>query len=77
MTSPTPAVGRIAHFQTHGTADGAFVSEARAAIISDLPEVGDGIVGLTVFHPTGVFFKGDVPYAETPTPGHWSWPPRT
>ncbi|QOC56083.1 hypothetical protein SEA_CLOWN_85 [Gordonia phage Clown] len=34
-------------------------------------------VGLAVLNPTGMFFNQLVPYAETPTPGHWNWPPRT
>lgn len=33
-------------------------------------------VGLCVLNPTGQFFNRDVPYADTPTPGHWNWPPR-
>ncbi|WKW87201.1 hypothetical protein SAVBUCKETDAWG_75 [Gordonia phage Savbucketdawg] len=34
-------------------------------------------VSLAVLNPTGMFFNQAVPYAETPTPGHWNWPPRT
>ena len=33
-------------------------------------------VGLAVLNPTGMYFNRDVPFAETPTPGRWNWPPR-
>lgn len=33
-------------------------------------------VSLAVFDPRNIGFEGAVPYAEVPTPGHWSWPPR-
>lgn len=35
------------------------------------------IASLTVLAPAGIFFNETVPYAEEPTPGHWSWPPRS
>ncbi|MGW4648059.1 hypothetical protein [Kitasatospora sp. NPDC004289] len=35
------------------------------------------IASLAVLNPTGLLFDEDVPYAAEPTPGHWSWPPRT
>lgn len=41
-----------------------------------LPPDGYPRLSLAVLNPTGLFFDTDVPYAETPTPGHWSWPPR-
>ena len=34
-------------------------------------------VSLCVLNPTGMFFDENVEFSETPTPGHWSWPPRT
>lgn len=38
-------------------------------------------VSLAVLNPTGLHFNqgpnGEgIPYADTPTPGHWNWPPR-
>ncbi len=33
------------------------------------------IASLAVLNPTGLFFNENVPYAQEPTPGHWSWPP--
>jgi len=41
---------------------------------ADLPK--KTLVGLCVLNPTGMFFNPGVPFAETPTPGHWNWPPR-
>ncbi|MGW4802987.1 hypothetical protein [Kitasatospora sp. NPDC004272] len=35
------------------------------------------LASLAVINPTGLFFDENVPYAEEPTPGCWSWPPRT
>ena len=75
-TAQAPSLGRIVHYKSQGSMTGAFEAETYSAIISRLPEAGGEIVGLTVFQPIGVFYKGAVPYAETPTPGHWSWPPR-
>lgn len=40
------------------------------------PQPGAPMVGLAVLNPEGMFFNRGVPYAEEPTPGHWSWPPR-
>lgn len=80
---PAPSIGRVVHYQSYGTPGGEYLPEPRAAIIT---EVGSeqpaanykpaGAVGLCVLNPTGLFFNRDVPYADTPTPGHWNWPPR-
>lgn len=77
----TPTIGRTVHYQSYGTPGGEYGSEPRAAIITAVfngqdEETGDGFVSLAVLNPTGLFFHQAVPYAETPTPGHWSWPPR-
>jgi hypothetical protein len=80
-----PSVGRIVHYQAYGTPGGEYPSAPRAAIVTevgptpgnDRPEnAGANLVGLCVLNPTGQFFNRDVPYSETPKPGHWSWPPR-
>ena len=34
-------------------------------------------VELVVLNPTGLFFNREVPFADPPKPGCWSWPPRT
>lgn len=71
-----PSVGRIVHMTSRGSADGQFPPAARAAVITEVLDADAGRVHLCVLNPTGVFHDLDVPYAEEPTPGHWSWPPR-
>ncbi|AEK10013.1 hypothetical protein FDH96_gp102 [Mycobacterium phage Rey] len=78
-----PSIGRIVHYHSYGTPGGEYLSEARAAIITAVYEDGHELadpskvhVGLAVLNPTGMFFNQLVPFAEEPTPGHWSWPPR-
>lgn len=73
MTQQQPTVGRIVHYHSYGTPGGEYLPEARAAIIT---EVTGNTVGVAVLNPTGMFFKQDLPYAPTPKPGHWTWPPR-
>lgn len=70
----TPSIGRVVHYQSYGTPGGEYLAEPRAAIITAVND--DGTVGLCVLNPTGQFFNTSVPGAETPTPGHWNWPPR-
>lgn len=74
----TPSIGRIVHYQSYGTPGGEYLPEPRAAVISEVFDQDDnpGGVSLVVLNPSGLFFNQDVPYAETPTPGHWNWPPR-
>jgi len=81
-----PTVGRIVHYASHGTplrGDGsqAYVSECRAAVITEVPEgVEDPqTVGLCVLNPTGMFFNRTVPYhdgGEAHAGGSWHWPER-
>ena len=77
-----PTIGRIVHYQSFGTPGGEYLPETRAAIITEVhdddpvPESGVPYVGLCILNPTGQFFNRNVRYAETPTPGCWSWPPR-
>lgn len=84
---PTPSVGQIVHYVSHGTpvrADGTqeFTSECRAALITavrELPnEAHSGIVDLCVLNPSGFFFCSNVPYvlASQQTGGTWHWPER-
>lgn len=85
----TPTVGRIVHYQSHGTPGGEYLAEARAAIVTAVHPCpagsrglcaddycGGDTVSLAVLNPSGLFFDQAVPYADTPTPGHWTWPPR-
>ncbi|ANA85381.1 hypothetical protein SEA_PHLOP_77 [Gordonia phage Phlop] len=78
-----PTVGRIVHYQSYGTPGGEYLPEPRAAIVTAVDdsygtsEDPETRVSLCVVNPTGLFFKENLPFAETPTPGHWNWPPRT
>jgi hypothetical protein len=72
-----PSVGRIVHYQSFGTPNGEYLSEPRAAIITQVDKGLTGDVGLAILNPTGMFFTVRVPFSAEPKPGHWSWPPRT
>lgn len=80
MADQKPSVGRIVHYQSYGTPGGEYLPEPRAAIITEVTawdsETGQARASVCVVNPTGLFFKEDLPFAETPTPGHWNWPPR-
>lgn len=70
---PTPSVGRVVHYVSHGTPirpDGtqAYTPQCRAAIITEVGDWPEGIsdadrsniavpVGLCVLNPTGMFFQ--------------------
>jgi len=72
MTDPTPTVGRIVHYVSHGTPvrpDGsrAFEPKCQAAVVTEVGDWPEGIsqadkpniavpVGLCVLNPTGMFF---------------------
>lgn len=75
-----PSIGRIVHYQSFGTPNGEYASLARAAIVTELcsPTAEcQSMVSLAILNPTGMFFTSKVKYSEDPTPGCWSWPPRT
>lgn len=80
-----PSVGRIVHYQSHGSPNGQHQSKTRAAIITEVREAPAGtriadaptgsVVDLCVLNPSGMYFDLATPFSETPQPGHWSWPP--
>lgn len=73
----SPTVGRIVHYQAHGSPDGTHKSVARAAVITEVSS--DDCVSLCVLNPTGMYFNVSVPLDESESPkgGTWHWPPRT
>lgn len=71
-----PSIGRIVHYQAHGSPDGTHKSVPRAAIITAVHNDTD--VALTVFNPSGMFFNEHCLFddSETPRGGTWRWPPK-
>lgn len=69
----TPTVGRIVHYQSHGSPNGQHLSEPRAAVIT---AVHEDTVDLCVLNPTGMYFDQGTKFSVSPLAGHWNWPPR-
>ncbi len=67
--SRTPTVGRIVHYLSRGSADGAYAPACRAAVVTDVDDDG---AALAVLNPTGAFFSPAVP--EGTAGGTWHWP---
>lgn len=78
------SIGRIVHYQAHGSPDGTHKPAPRAAVITGVnPDViaGDDIrsdVSLCVLNPSGMFFNEHCLFddSETPRGGTWHWPPK-
>lgn len=75
-----PTVGRLVHYVSHGTPDGKYGREHRAAIVTKVGgeyKPGYWSVGLAVLSPTGLFFDLSIPYEPTGYEGgSWHWPER-
>jgi len=67
-----PKISEPVLYQAYGTPGGEYKSVPRAAIVTQVGE--NGVVGLAILNPTGIFFNVAVPYGEIPTPGHWNYP---
>jgi hypothetical protein len=71
-----PSVGRIVHYVSYGTPGGEFISECRAAVVTEIYD-GTEAVGLAVFNPSGMFFNHTIPHDEnSKLGGTWHWPER-
>lgn len=70
----TPTVGRIVHYRSHGTPDGTYKPEPRAAIITAVKS--DHCVDLCVLNPEGMYFNRNVYLDPELKGGSWSWPPK-
>ena len=73
VVARVPFIAQMVHYQSYGTPAGEYLSEPRAAIVTEVEE--DGAVGLAVLNPSGLFFQRRIPHAEEPTPGHWNFIP--
>lgn len=69
-----PSIGRIVHYQRHGSPNGQHKSEPSPAIITKVVNADAGIVGLAVFNPNGLYFNEWVEYGADAAPGTWRWP---
>lgn len=70
-----PTIGRIVHYRSHGSKDGVYEPECRAAIVTGVEY--QTAVDLTVFNPEGIFLKQACAYDATNTGGGtWHWPER-
>lgn len=70
-----PTIGRIVHYQRHGSPDGTHKSAPSPAVITDVVDEHTGLCQLFVMNPTGVYFCKSA-YSKEPLAGCWSWPPR-
>jgi len=67
------STGRDVHYVSYGTPGGEYLSECRAAKVT---QVHQDTVDLIVFNPTGLFFNMDVRQDELKSAGSWHWPER-
>jgi len=77
MSEQKPTIGRLVHYQAHGSPDGTHKSEPRAAVVTAVES--DTVVSLCVMSPGGLFFSHgcSLDAGETPKGGTWRWPPRS
>jgi hypothetical protein len=81
-----PSVGRVVHYVSYGTPGGEFGQECRAAIVTEVVDVGGPYVntedvpmepvGLCVLNPSGVFFNEADHDENDKRGGTWHWPER-
>lgn len=79
-----PSIGRIVHYTSASYGTSYPEGITHAAIVTGLVSdenlyldvrpgpLGDAPRSWGSYGPD----SGGIPFAETPTPGHWSWPPR-
>ena len=73
----TPTIGRIVHYQAHGSPDGTHKPAPRAAVVTEVHS--ETVVGLCVLNPTGMYFNSScsLDESESPRGGTSRWPPRS
>jgi hypothetical protein len=84
MTTPgrEPHVGMIVIYMSHGspidpsTGEQRYTSKKRAALVTTVDDYrpqGNGILGLAVLNPTGLFFDEHVPHGDDHVGGTWDF----
>lgn len=74
MSKHKPTIGRIVHYQRHGSPDGTHKAEPSPAVVTKVDTDGS-TCHLFVMNPNGMYFD-KCAFSEDPKPGCWSWPPR-
>lgn len=69
-----PSVGRVVHYVSYGTPNGEYVSQCRAAIVTETEDGGGEACGLAVLNPTGMFFSKALHDESRKSGGTWHWP---
>lgn len=71
----TPTVGRVVYYKSHGSPDGKYKPENRAAIITEVPfsDSAPERVSLCVLNPEGMYFNRNVLQGDKG--GEWDWMP--
>lgn len=77
----TPSIGRIVHYQAHGSPNGQHRSEPRAAVITGVIKdpggnIDNDVADVFVMNPHGLFFNQACQFDADGAPGTWRWPPR-
>lgn len=79
---PVPTVGRILHFVSRGSADGAYPPRDTPLIVTDsysITDVDDNIhlcVDGWTLNPNGIRYETGAPHNDHGKPGSWHWPER-
>ena len=67
-------VGRMVHYVSYGTPGGEYQSLQRAAVVTQVEDVEQGLVSLCVLNPMGMLFIVHCVYCDDTTmPGTWHW----
>jgi hypothetical protein len=68
-----PTVGRVVYYKSRGSADGKYPKLDRAAMVTQVVDADNLIIGLCVLNPTGMFFIEEVKNGQEG--GMWDWMP--
>lgn len=70
-----PRIGDTVHYRSFGTPGGEYLSECRAAIVTEVHHHGEDRedVSLAVLNPTGLFFDRYIRHDENKSGGSWHY----